>query len=256
MKIYTKESLIQAIKDIRDQGWIENNRPFNDGAVGNMLEDLLGIDENNLPLPNASEWELKAQKENSKSLITLFHMEPSPTAIKFIPQIFLPQFGWPHKEAGKKYPLSEKSFRQTICSQSYSDRGFSVIVDQLERKVMISFDVSKISKKHDLWKQSILCHTINPQPYWGFDDLFYKVATKLHNCFFVKAQSKKVLGKEYFHYQKIFMLKKLSQDHFINAIQNGLIYIDFDARSGHNHGTKFRIRRDHLIDLYSECTEF
>ncbi len=43
-----------------------------------MLEDLLGIEENNLPIPNAAEWELKAQRANTSALTTLFHIEPQP----------------------------------------------------------------------------------------------------------------------------------------------------------------------------------
>ena len=54
----------------------------------NTLEDLLGIEENNLPIPNAAEWELKAQRKNTRSLTTLFHIEPSPRALKFVPEIF------------------------------------------------------------------------------------------------------------------------------------------------------------------------
>lgn len=81
MKIYTKESLINELRDIRQRGWILSGRHGNDGAVGNTLEDLLGIEENNLPIPNAAEWELKAQRKNTNSLTTLFHMEPSPRAL-------------------------------------------------------------------------------------------------------------------------------------------------------------------------------
>jgi hypothetical protein len=46
-----------AIKLEKNQkmGWIENARPGNQGGVGNTLEDLLGIKENNLPLANTSE---------------------------------------------------------------------------------------------------------------------------------------------------------------------------------------------------------
>jgi hypothetical protein len=77
MKTYTKESLIQELRNIRKKGWIPNARPGNAGGVGNTLEDLLGIEENNLPIPNAAEWELKCQRANTASLTTLFHMEPS-----------------------------------------------------------------------------------------------------------------------------------------------------------------------------------
>src|SRR3712207_4858355 len=114
MKIYTKDSLIETLQDISNRGFIANGRHGNQGGIGNTLEDLLGIDENNLPIPNAAEWELKSQAIHTSSLTTLFHMEPSPTALKFVPKILLPFYGWPHQEAGKKYPATEMSFRQTI----------------------------------------------------------------------------------------------------------------------------------------------
>ena len=92
--IYTKESLITKLLEIRSMGWIENNRYGNHGGVGNTIEDLLGIRENNLPIPNAAEWELKCQRLNTTSLTTLFHMEPSPTALKFVSCMLLPKYGW------------------------------------------------------------------------------------------------------------------------------------------------------------------
>ncbi len=121
MNLYTKEQLIKKLQEISNCGWIENAREGNHGGIGNTLEDLLGIQENNLPIPNAAEWELKSQRINTTSLTTLFHIEPSPRAIKFIPQILLPLYGWEHREAGKKYPDNEMSFRQTIHGNFYSD---------------------------------------------------------------------------------------------------------------------------------------
>ena len=85
----------------------------NDGAIGNTLEDLLGISENNLPLLNAAEWELKTQRRNTVALLTLFHLEPSPRALH-IADYLVENYGWPHKLAGTKYPDGEKSFRQTL----------------------------------------------------------------------------------------------------------------------------------------------
>ena len=87
---YSKESLADKLKEIKARGWILNTRIGNDGAVGNILEDLLGLEENNLPIPNTAEWELKTKKTKTNSLTTLFHLEPSPTAIKFVCNILLP----------------------------------------------------------------------------------------------------------------------------------------------------------------------
>jgi hypothetical protein len=117
MKIYTKETLIEKLKSIRDLGFILNARQGNHGGIGNTLEDLLEIKENNLPIPNAAEWELKTQRIGTSSLTTLFHLEPSPQALKFVPSLLLPKYGWPHQEAGLKYPTTEMSFRQTIHQQ-------------------------------------------------------------------------------------------------------------------------------------------
>ena len=259
LAVYTKDSLIQKLREIREMGWIENARHGNVGGVGNTLEDLLGIAENNLPIPNAAEWELKCQRLNTSSLTTLFHIEPSPTAFKFVPGILLPKYGWPHKEAGKKHPPTEMSFRQTISAISRSDRGFTVKVDHVDQKILISFDAASVDKRHGEWlhevKQRVGVGELNPQPYWGFDDLYHKAGTKLHNCFFVGALCKKIEGKEHFQYTEIMKLSKFSKDRFIHAIVAGDILVDFDARTGHNHGTKFRFRNNRLPELYDEVEE-
>lgn len=258
MKIYTKDELIQRLKEIAAMGWVENGRHGNAGGVGNTLEDLLGIEENNLPIPNAAEWELKSQRLNTTSLTTLFHTEPSPTALKFVPSILLPCYGWKHKEAGKKYPTTELSFRQTINGLSRSDRGFMVKVDRKEQKVLISFDADAVNARHTEWlenvKKRIGLHELDPQPYWGFEDLEHKVGAKLTNCFFVQAAVKKVDGKEFYRYERAMMLKGLDFEGFLQCLESSVILVDFDARTGHNHGTKFRIRQNSWPALYREKT--
>ena len=254
VEVYTKEKLIQKFKELKNKGWILGGRQGNVGGVGNTVEDFLGIKENNLPIPNAAEWELKCQRADTSSLTTLFHMEPSPRALKFVPNVLLLKYGWKHQEAGTKYPENEMSFRQTISCTTRSDRGFKVVIDRKNRKVLISFDAKAVSPRHKDWLESVKKHVglneLNPQPYWGFDDLFHKAGTKLLNCFFVKAEVKRIDGKEYFKYSDIKMLQKFSLGRFISAIENGNIYVDFDARTGHNHGTKFRMKQDRWPELY------
>lgn len=259
MEIYTKEELIEQLRKIKEKGWIKNRRHGNVGGIGNTLEDLIGIEENNLPIPNAAEWELKCQRSNSSSLTTLFHMEPSPRALRFVPQVFLIKYGWPHEEAGNKYPTNEMSFRQTIGGHGRSDRGFKVVIDIEKRKILISFDSHAVSEKHSKWlktvEERVGISELSPQPYWGFDDLFHKAGTKLVNCFYVQAEVKRVNREEYFHYSRILMLEKFSIEKFINALEENHALVDFDARTGHNHGTKFRLRQNKLPDLYEKVTE-
>ncbi|MBU0648948.1 MvaI/BcnI restriction endonuclease family protein [Patescibacteria group bacterium] len=256
--IYTKPALITKLKKISAMGFVPNARKGNQGGIGNTLEDLLGIEENNLPVPNAAEWELKAQRLNSSSLTTLFHIEPSPRAVRFVPQILLPLYGWPHQEDGKKYSKGEMSFRQTIHGKSRSDRGFKVVIDRKERKILISFDSKSVDIKHKSWlkqvKKRIGLGELNPQPYWGFDDLEHKAGTKLLNTFYVQAEVEVRRKKEYYHYTKVMMLQKFSFEKFLDALEEGNILVDFDARTRHNHGTKFRMRQNCLPHLYEKST--
>lgn len=48
------------LQEIKEMGWVKNQRPGNAGGVGNTLEDLLDVAENNLQLPDFGNWELKS----------------------------------------------------------------------------------------------------------------------------------------------------------------------------------------------------
>ncbi|MBA3070740.1 MAG: MvaI/BcnI restriction endonuclease family protein [Nitrospirae bacterium] len=265
MKLYTKEQLIDAIKNISDQGWHKSVKKTidrrNDGAVGNTLESLLGIKENNLPLPNAREWELKGQRKHTSSLITLKHIEPSPTGAKIVSSVLLPLYGWKHKEAGKKYPKTEKSFRSTTSATAHTNRGFRVIVDKSNKKILFAFDASKADTSNpeiSAWLNTVrervgLGH-ITPEPYWAFDDLKYIIGSKIMNCFYVIANTKIEDKHEYFKYEKLLILSGFSFEKFLDCAENGYMLVDFDARTGHNHGTKFRLKQDKLPSIYESVT--
>lgn len=261
VKTYTKSTLIDELKAIRNRGWIPSSRnKKNAGALGNTLEDLLGIQENNLPLPNAAEWELKTQRKNTDALLTLFHMEPSSRALKIVPYL-LNIYGWRHEQAGNKYPETERSFRQTLVYRQKTNRGFYVDIDDINKRVVVNFSFNDIDKSLTAWKNSIISRggiTLNASytPYWGFNDVFYKAGIKLRNCFYIVADEKTINNQLYFRYLDIMMLSGFSLEKFINAIKDGQILVDFDARTGHNHGTKFRIRPKAIPQLYEKVIQF
>jgi len=125
---------------------------------------------------------------------------------------------------------------------------------QVLKKVLISFNANLVDEKRNEWlhhvEQKIGLLELDPQPYWGFDDLEHKAGTKLINCFYVQADVKKDNGVEFYHYANVQMLQGFNFDGFLNEIEKGNILVDFDARSGHNHGTKFRMRQNCLPNLY------
>ena len=51
-------------------------------------------------------------------------------------------------------------------------------------------------------------------------------------------------------------MRRLLDNNEGNAKQfdSGNILVDFDARTGHNHGTKFRMRQNCLPNLYEKAT--
>lgn len=255
----TKKELLDELKRIRDRGWISNARRGNVGGVGNTLEDLLGIEENNLPIANASEWELKCQRAGTTALATLFHMEPSPRAVKFVARMLLPKYGWKHELAGSRYPQDEMSFRQTMSCTGRTDRGFKIEVERENRKILVSFDYRCVDQRHSEWLKSVEERVglgeLNPQPYWGFDDLHHKAGTKLPNMLFIEADVRQVEDEEQYHYRRIMVLQGFNFEYFVQEIEKGNVLIDFDARSGHNHGTKFRLRQNTFPNLYSVVEE-
>lgn len=256
---YTKRTLISALEEIRNLGWIKSHRNANnDGAIGNTLEDLLGIPENNLPLPNAAEWELKTQKRNTSALLTLFHLEPSPRALHIVDYLLL-NYGWSHKEAGKKYPENEKSFRQTLSYRQPTLRGFFVDVDDENERIIVKFSPETIGNEVNDWKNELIEngkieYDKDYMPYWGFYDLYHKAGVKLGNCFYIIADVKKEDGEYFFKYSDIMQLSGFSLEKFLLNIKERNIFVDFDARTGHNHGTKFRIIQSSIPLLYDNIT--
>lgn len=63
------------------------------------------------------------------------------------------------------------------------------------------------------------------------------------------------MARSFFHYNKVLMLQKFSFEGFLRELEKGNVLIDFDARTGHNHGTKFRMRKNCLPMLYEKVTQ-
>src|SRR3989344_269934 len=106
---FSKQEFAQKLKEISERGWIIGTRQGNNGNVGNTLEDLLNIKENNLPIADIEDWELKTQRKNIGSYGTLFHMEPEPRSARLVPALLLPKYGWKHQKID-----GEMSFRATL----------------------------------------------------------------------------------------------------------------------------------------------
>lgn len=180
----TKREILKKLHQLKGEDWIKGGRPGNDGSVGNTVEDYLGIQENNFQTADAGEWELKSQRKTTDSMITLFHMDPQPRKpSSIVANFLLPNYGWNHKTL-----IGEKSFRATLSGGRYTDRGLTVKVDRTAKKVLISFDASKVDKqRHVGWLDQIKARVglgeMFPQPFWTFDELSAKAIGKIKTLF-------------------------------------------------------------------------
>ena len=201
-------------------------------------------------MPDTAQWEVKSHRIKSNSLLTLFHLEPEPRTSYVVNNILLPKYGW----ALPKYGPDEYSFRQTLRASRTTDRGFGIKTDRTNQTIRVFFDASMIAAKHQSWVRTVEARVgladLNPQPYWDIKSLVLNASTKLLNIVYVEVETSKTQETELFRIVSGLVLQGFDIDSFLDAVEDDAVRIDFDARTGHNHGQKFRVQRDRLAELW------
>ena len=134
------------------------------------------------------------------------------------------EFGWRDSQ-------NRISFRHTIRRRS--ERGFYV-----------HNDVDRITVRNDGSSDMVW-------PYWMHDDLINAFISKFRRLIVVKGTRKKDMVR----YDTAHIYREPQSRLFIEAVERGIVAIDFDARTNNgrglrNHGTKFRVAYDDLDRLY------
>ena len=122
--INTIEEFIEEFQKIKAMGWIRTHRSGNTG-IGKTLEDLLGIEENNYQEPDFGEYELKASRSNSNSMLTLFTKSPLPKGANTRLRLM---YGY----ASSAYNNDEKVLHATLNANTFTniaDTGNALRVD-------------------------------------------------------------------------------------------------------------------------------
>jgi hypothetical protein len=255
---------IQKILHDNKDNWLLGTHQGNDGNQGNTLEGLLGVAENNLKLPDLGEFELKTQKVETGSLMTLFHKEPKPRAS--IPRL-IKCLGWKHQKEGKNYRDDEMSFRSTTYAHRYSDRGFSI--ELTNNRIEFRFDPSKVNfKARDLtgmyptygdWLNDVEKRKPNYRDvlpvYWDRSEFETECMKKANNTIACYFETRRIDGKEHFKIVEAFIYKNFIGSRLSELFENGSVVIDFDARTRHNHGTKLRAKKSVFGKLFEFSTQ-
>jgi len=244
------------------RNWHEGSHQGNDGNPGNTLEMLLGIDENNLRIPDFGEIEIKAKQIERGGYITLVHDEPNPPAS--VPRI-IKACGWRHKKAGHEYPADEMRFTSTTFSNRYTSRGFTLELtdsqirfnlhpDKCDRNAK---DRSGIFSNLGQWLDDIerrTPHYTSVLPvYWSLDEFFNERVAKLENTFLCLYKKRGRVSDN--HVEYLFcegsILNELSMSRFRQEFSSGALSMEFDARTRHNHGVKLRIKPKSIENLFA-----
>src|SRR3972149_12042807 len=173
----TIKELVEKLKTIKDLGYVKTTRAHQ-GGVGNTLEDLLDIPENNLRLPDLGEIEIKAKRFDSQSMLTLSSRAPKPRGVN---RVLFENY---------KY-INEKDGLYRLYSTVYGSRTNS--------------NRFKIDVKED---KLTLLNPKNIEAFWPLeklDDVLKENSTKI---VLALAQTKGDFGKEneQFHYTEAYLL--------------------------------------------------
>ena len=218
-KVFTK---------IKKQGWIKSHRKGPTG-IGQTLEQLLGLSENNVALPDLGSVELKAHRIGSSSLITLFTFNRKAWRMKPL-------------DAVRKYGTLDENKRLGLyfrMSRTLNSMG-----------LFLHIEPTTISVRH------ISGEVIAE---WKLDTLAERFVKKLPGLVLVSAFSEMRGDIEWFKFDRAQLLTNTSAEIIRNQILAGNILVDLRLHdkktSARNHGTGFRADEDKLSFLFKNVRD-
>lgn len=232
---------------IKGLGFIECSREKNkDGGIGNTLEDLLGVIENNKKEADFLGFEVKSKRMFNNSYISLFSKSPSNP--KSANSLLREKYG---EIRDPQHPEKKKLYASLFAHRDSTIYG----------KYLMKLQVDGINEK--LFLKVKLLHSnedLNENVYWTFEDL-RKASNKMNDLMLVSAEHKKENKKLYYHFTESEIYLKFNFNKFIENLKLGNIM--FDIRIGiynsgkykgrtHDHGSGFRIKKENFKNLYDE----
>lgn len=241
-----KDKITHAFRKVKALGWIRSSRHSNTG-IGKTFEDHLGIVENNCKEADIFGFEVKAHRSSSNSYVTLFTKSPSHPrrgANTYLKE----RFGELDQSSGlKKLHTSVFADRPNTYKGIYS---FQLLHKKQEEKIYVGV--------YDIAGNRLLDQKV----YYSYDDIQRVLSNKLHNLFFVEADTRcGDDGTEEFRYKSATIYTEPSLTKFLDMLDQGEIMYDIrigSYKSGakygktHDHGSGFRIREHKIVDLYSD----
>lgn len=226
--ITTLKDFRKKFHELRDRGFIRTKRRGPTG-VGHTLEAELGLDENNIALPDIGCAEIKAHRAKSSSMITLFTFNRKAWRLKPI-------------EAVKKYGTLDENGRLGLY--------FTMSAKPNSAGLFVRFEHKSVDLRHIDGTQIAT---------WDLNALAERFKQKFPALIIVTAEVEERGGVEYFHYVRAQILSGVTRLTLAQQFRAGNIVLDLrlhdKGTSARNHGTGFRAVESCLPSLFTNVKE-
>ena len=241
-KIKTEKDLERAIKNICAQGkWYKAREAFHkngtrkkvDGEAGRILEELLGIPENNrrsadIVFKDGTQCEVKTNK--SKTPVTLGCLSPT--------------WAIPQRQAIKQYGIDKPG---DACRFNAT---FKATGSHLSRGLITEYKIKTIDVVDPV--------TIKRVMSWKIKDIINKFTKKIPNMLHVKAIKRNVDGREEYKFVSSDYYSSFDPQRFVDQLAKGKVVIEPRSKIDYtkkntirDRGTAFRVGAKDLTDMFN-----
>lgn len=224
MNLRTFKKKLRAIKEL---GYIKTLRTGNTG-VGHTLEQLLGLNENNIAIPDlGGKIELKSQRKSVTNRITILTKSPK---WRMSPSKIISMYGY--KNGGGRLAL-----KITLTGKK-EVKGLRLYFNKKAKTIDVLNNKSEVLA------------------FWQAKELSNNFDVKLPKLIIVKATSKNRGKNEEFFYDEAYLLSDPYPQGFMKAIEEETMVIELRMHlrktnnSIRDHGTAFRIAKNKIDKLY------
>jgi hypothetical protein len=218
----------EKFEEIKKRGFVPSLRKGPTG-IGYTLETLLGIKENNNDAPDIEGVELKAHRQNSNNLITLFTFNNK-------------AWKMPPLEAVKMYGSFDRDGRQGLY--------YTMSLKPNSAGLFLSVDKTEISVRHISGKIIVA---------WPLEALAAQFVKKIPALIFVTAFTEIHDNREYFKFYRAQLMKDTTAELLENQFLSETILVDLRLHDkgtmARNHGTGFRTYADKLPKLFKRVKD-
>lgn len=240
----SQEELELLFKFTKSRSWIKYQRDQekSDGLLGNIFEDLIGIQENNKRSSDYDGFEIKTRKKDSKTFLTLFNS--SINSINSASTYLRENYGCPDE----KHYLNILNTTVKYMNWNNHRGGYNFkleinenIGDNLYLKIKNTETSEEVDQNKLFWE----IKTIN------------NLLAKIKNCCIVEGEINK--NEKLVKFNKMTIYKDVDISKFWELLKSEYVVIDFRNgvyKSGknygktHDHGTAFRIKMSKFDNLY------